>query len=116
VGLAPLYFRLVRRGGVIARSVQLIGLSWRDPEPLISEYLDVIAPPQDVAAVRDECLRALVEEYSWQELVLGLTAAGPQWRSSLAALKLTSGCYVRELDRSISYQANLVGGFEVYLR
>jgi CelD/BcsL family acetyltransferase involved in cellulose biosynthesis len=116
VGLAPLYFRLVRRGGVIARSVQLIGLSWRDPEPLISEYLDVIAAPQDAAAVRDACLRVLVEECAWQELVLGLTAAGPQWRSSLAARAPPSGCYVRELDRSISYQANLTGGFDSYLQ
>src|SRR5689334_8701695 len=37
VGLVPLYFRHVRRGGcVVAKSVQVIGLSWRDPEPLIS--------------------------------------------------------------------------------
>ncbi len=116
VGLAPLYFRRVTRGGLVARSAQLIGLSWRDPEPLISEYLDVIAAPQDVTAVRDACLRLLVEECSWQELVLGLTAAGPQWRASLTALRLPSECYVRELDRSTSYQANLLGGFESYLR
>ena len=44
VGLAPLYHRRVLRGGLVpALSVQVIGLSWRDPEPLISEYLDVIA-------------------------------------------------------------------------
>ena len=45
VGLAPLYHRTLRRTGLVrARSVQMIGIAWRDPEPLISEYLDVIAP------------------------------------------------------------------------
>jgi CelD/BcsL family acetyltransferase involved in cellulose biosynthesis len=116
VGLAPLYHRRVRRGGLTARSVQLIGLSWRDPEPLISQYLDVIAAPQDTAAVRDACVRVLAEEPAWQELVVGLSAAGPRWRESLAAGETTARYYVRELDRSVSYQANLASGFHAYLR
>ena len=116
VGLAPLYFRHVRRGGLVARSVQLIGLAWRDPKPLISEYLDVIATPNDAAEVRDACLRVLLsEEPAWQELVFGLTAAGPQWRESVAAHGPTHGYYIRQLDRSISYQASLGGDFHAYL-
>ena len=117
VGLAPLYWRIVRRGGLVfARSVQMIGLSWRDPAPLISEYLDVIAAQQDVAAVREACVRELLEESDWQELVIGLTAVGEQWRDTINARMPDRSHYVRELDRSTSYQANLVHGFGLYLK
>ena len=117
VGLAPLYHRLVMRGGlVLARSVQVIGLSWRDPEPLISEYLDVIASPENLGAVRHACLRVLLDEPDWTELVIGFSAAGEQWREAFARLTPAGGHYVRELDRSVSYQADLAQGFGAYLR
>lgn len=117
VGLAPLYHRLVMRGGVLlAHSVQVIGLSWRDPEPLISEYLDVIASPGDLAALRAACLRALLEEPAWTEIVIGFTSAGEQWRDAFTLGAPSRGHYVRELDRSVSYQANLSRGFLTYVR
>ena len=117
VGLAPLYCRLVMRGGlVLTRSVQVIGLSWRDPEPLISEYLDVIASPEDLGAVRHACLRALLDEPAWTELVVGLTTAGEQWREAFARGAPSRGHYARELDRSVSYQADLACGFGEYLK
>ena len=44
VGVAPHYRRRVLRSGVLpATSVQPIGVSWRDPAALISEYLDIVA-------------------------------------------------------------------------
>ena len=117
VGLAPLYTRLVMRGGlVLARSVQMIGLSWRDPEPLISEYLDVIAAPEALGAVRQACLRVLLQEPAWTEVVIGFTAAGVQWRDAFVLDAPARGYYVRELDRSVSYQADLSQGFVAYLR
>lgn len=117
VGLAPLYRRLVMRGGLLlTRSVQLIGLSWRDPEPLISEYLDVIGSPEDLGALRDACLRVLFEEPAWTELVVGLTAAGEQWRDAFTRGAPSRGHYARELDRAVSYQADLACGFGAYLR
>ncbi len=117
VGLAPLYHRWVLRGGVlIARSVQMIGLSWRDPEPLISEYLDVIAAPEDLADVRYACLCVLLEEPAWNELVVGLTAGGEEWRAAIARRAPFGAYYVRELDKAVSYQADLAQGFESYLR
>jgi len=116
VGLAPLYHRLVMRGVLLAHSVQVIGLSWRDSEPLISEYLDVIAAPQDLGAVRHACLRLLLDEPAWTELVIGYSAAGQQWRDAFARLAPARGHYVRELDRSVSYQADLAQGFGPYLR
>jgi hypothetical protein len=117
VGLAPLYRRLVIRGGLmLARSVQVMGLSWRDPEPLISVYLDVIAPAEDLGAVRQACLGVLLDEPAWTEVVIGLTAAGEQWRDAFTRGAPSRGHYVRELDRSVSYQADLAGGFGAYLK
>jgi hypothetical protein len=40
----------VRGGFVPTRSVQFLGLSWRDDLPLISEYLDVIAAARILSA------------------------------------------------------------------
>lgn len=116
VGLAPLYHRRVVRGGLLlAHSVQVIGFSWRDPVPLISEYLDVIASPQDLHTVRNECARVLLDQGAWTELVIGFTAAGAEWRDVLSRQAPSRGHYTRELDRSVSYQADLTQGFAAYL-
>jgi CelD/BcsL family acetyltransferase involved in cellulose biosynthesis len=117
VGLAPLYQRRVLRAGFVrALSVQMIGLSWRDPVPLVSEYLDVIATPADLEAVRDECVRVLLERPGWTEVVIGFTAVGRQWREAFARRLPVTGHYVRELDPSVSYHADLSRGFAAYLR
>ena len=84
VGVAPLYRRRVVRHGLLpATSVQLIGLSWRDPAPPISEYLDVVAIVEEADAVRRACMRAMLDETAWTEWVIGFTAAGTQWRDCL---------------------------------
>jgi len=117
VGLAPLYRRRVLRSGFLpARSVQLIGLSWREPGPLISEYLDVIAPACELEAVREACLCTLLGEVDWTEFVIGLTLTGAQWRSALARVAPEAEPYVREVDRTVSYHADLGAGFAAYLR
>jgi len=117
VGLAPLYRRLVVRAGIVrTRSVQVIGLSWRDPVPLISEYLDVIASPEDLDAVRNECMRVLLGRPAWTELVIGLTAAGGEWRDAFSRRVPPGSHYARELDRSVSYHADLAQGFAAYLK
>ena len=117
VGLVPLYRRRVVRGGLLpARSVQVIGLSWRQPGPLISEYLDVIAPASELEPVREACLRTLLGEPDWTEFVIGLTERGPQWQAALARSMPQGEHYLRELDRSTTYQADLRAGFSAYLR
>ena len=117
VGVAPLYRRRVVRHGLLpATSVQLIGLSWRDPAPPISEYLDVVAIVEEADAVRRACMRAMLDETAWTEWVIGFTAAGTQWRDAFARLELGVRQYVRDIDPSVSYQADLSGGFSGYLR
>jgi CelD/BcsL family acetyltransferase involved in cellulose biosynthesis len=117
VGVAPLYrHRVVRSRFLPAISVQLIGVSWRDPGPLISEYLDIVAAPAEVDTVRRACARLLLAERAWSECVIGFTAAGRQWCEVFAGAELDQRHYVRDLDPLISYQADLSGGFEDYLR
>jgi Acetyltransferase (GNAT) domain len=115
VGIAPLYRRLVLRHGLFpTRSVQLIGLSWRDPQTVISEYLDVVACVDEVQAVRRACARVLAEEQSWSEWVIGFTAASSEWCDAFAGSAQPQ--YVRDLDCLVSYQADLSSGFGAYLR
>jgi CelD/BcsL family acetyltransferase involved in cellulose biosynthesis len=115
VGVAPLYRRRVVRHGLLpTSSVQLIGLSWRDTTP-ISEYLDVVATADEADAVRRACVRAMLDEAAWTEWVIGFTAAGTQWRDAFARLELGQHQYVRDVDPSVSYQADLSGGFNGYL-
>lgn len=117
VGLAPLYHRRLRRIGVVpTHSVQMIGIAWRDPEPLISEYLDVIAAAPDLAAVRDACVAHLVAQPGWNELVIAFTGTGAEWGAAYQRHAAAAGRYVRELDRSVTYQADLRQGFESYLK
>lgn len=115
VGFAPLYCRRLLRGGVLpVRSIQMIGLAWRDSYPLISEYLDVIAAAEDVEEVRAACVSAILELKDWTEFVLGFTEAAVNWRNSLVAGS-HGVCHVRERDRSIAYEADLSNGFTSYL-
>jgi CelD/BcsL family acetyltransferase involved in cellulose biosynthesis len=117
VGVAPLYRRRVVRSRVLpATSVQLIGASWRDPGPMISEYLDVIAIAAETDTVRRACVQALLSERAWSEWVIGCTAAGREWCEAFARPDGGQPQYVRDLDRLVSYQADLSHGFGPYLR
>jgi CelD/BcsL family acetyltransferase involved in cellulose biosynthesis len=117
VGVAPLYERAVVRARFIrARSIQLIGYTFRDSGPLISEYLDVIAAPDDLEEVRDACVRTLVAEVNWTELVIGFTAAAQGWKDSIGRAASPRSYYARELARSVSYHADLSRGFPEYLK
>jgi CelD/BcsL family acetyltransferase involved in cellulose biosynthesis len=117
VGVAPLYRRRVVRSRLFpATSVQLIGVSWRDPGPQMSEYLDVLATTEETDTVRRTCARILLSERAWTEWVIGFTAAGRQWCDAFGRSERGQRQYVRDLDPLVSYQADLSCGFEGYLR
>ena len=117
VGVAPLYRRrVVRRRVLPATSVQLIGVSWRDPGHVISEYLDVVATAAETDTVRRACAGALLGERTWTEWVIGLTAASRQWCDVFARTEMGRNPYVRDVDPLVSYQADLSTGFDGYLR
>ena len=117
IGLVPLYRQHVLRNGFLpAQSLQVMGLAWRDPEPLISEYLDVIGAQQDLTQLREACVQHLLADPHWSEFVIGFSAAGAQWREAFERSPGSERHYVRELDRSIAYQADLGCGFAAYLQ
>jgi hypothetical protein len=117
VGVAPFYRRRVTRGGVLpATSVQLMGVSWRHPGHLISEYLDIVATTAETDTVRRACARVLLGERTWTEWVIGFTAASRQWCDVVARTEAGQHRYVRDVDPLVSYQADLSHGFEGYLR
>ena len=116
IGVAPLYQRVVlRRGLVPARSVQLIGHSWRDPTPPVAIYLDIIARRGEADAVRHACMRELFDNGHWSEFAIGYTPVGGLWRAAAAGRDPVSH-YVRELDRAVSFQVDLSVGFSRYLQ
>jgi CelD/BcsL family acetyltransferase involved in cellulose biosynthesis len=117
VGVAPLYRRRVVRIRVLpATSVQLIGVSWRDPGQVISEYLDIVATAAETDTVRRACAGVLLGERTWTEWVIGFTAASRQWCDVFARTEPGQNRYVREVDPSVSYQADLGRGFDGYVR
>lgn len=114
VGFAPLYRRTLRRAVLVpTHSVQVMGLAWRETRPLISEYLDVIAPAAEIDAVRNACVCNLLEEGDWSEFVIGLSDCTGKWHAGFAG---APQLYARDLDRSTSYHADLTAGFAAYLR
>ncbi len=114
VGLAPLYRRTLRRALLVpTHSVQVMGLAWREARPLISEYLDVIAPVAEIEAVRSACVRGLLEEGDWSEFVIGFSDSTAKWHAEFAG---APQLYARDLDRATSYHADLSAGFAAYLR
>ncbi|MBS0377856.1 MAG: GNAT family N-acetyltransferase [Proteobacteria bacterium] len=116
VGLVPVYRRRLLRSGVLpAESVQMMGLAWRDSEPLISEYLDVIARPEHVEGVRRTFVSDLLLQDSWTEFVVGFTPHASAWIREYMGSGGVSRHYARQLDQSVSYQADLSAGFQAYL-
>jgi len=116
VGAAPLYRkREFRRRVIPVNSVQLVGLSWRDSERIVSEYMDVVAEPDHVESVRSACIGQLIRDGGWSEFSIGFTAASSEWADAFSDVARSCGCYVRELDSSISHQASLGEGFPKYL-
>jgi hypothetical protein len=116
VGVAPFYRTRTLHRVVPARSIQFIGQSWRDPLPLISEYLGVIAAREEASEVRRACMQQLLDDDGWTELVVGYTDSPHEWKHGLAGGANGTHQYMREMDHVVSYQADFSSGFDAYLR
>ena len=71
---------------------------------------------EDLAAVRDACIAHLVAQPHWNEFVVAFTGTGAELARVLPAACAACGQYVRELDRSVTYQADLSPGVWSYLK
>ncbi len=115
VGLAPFYVHRVRlRGPIPCRRIELIGMAWRNPQVVFSEYLDLIAAREHVEAVL-----AAVGDWlggvSWQDLVLCCTRTD-SLVARLARERLTASSLLREVDPMIGHCVPLRGHFDEYVQ
>ncbi|AMN47452.1 hypothetical protein ACG33_10145 [Steroidobacter denitrificans] len=115
VGIAPFYCRSESRKVFFpTTTVQLVGMSWRNPDVQLSEYLDIVATKDAYLGVQKACIKYIKELYAHPEIIIVSTRAPNMW---VEALEHRFGCasYTRSVDASISYQADIDGGFSVYL-
>jgi hypothetical protein len=116
VGLAPFYsHKVVMRKLLRSQRLELIGIAWRDPRAMFSDYLDIIAD----RTFRDEVIAAiaawLAEQPFWDELALCCTKRDGV-AAQLAAERLTRYAYVREVDPYSGWWAQLPASFQDYVR
>lgn len=113
VGVAPLYSAQERLGGVLpVRVLRLLGTGW----PHVPTDLDLLAAPQDAAAVG----RAVAEQLraaqsSWDLLDLWPVASGAPGAAALARALQHGGLAVSDEPAHESRHAPLPPSFEAYL-
>ena len=115
VGIAPLYRVRAGRKLLPVRSLQFIGISWRDSNALISEYLDFISAPGDRDPVRAAFLRHLLSHGAWSELIVSYTRNPCAWAEAFGKSLGNGAFHTRTIERCVSYQADLSAGFQPYL-
>lgn len=115
VGLAPFYARtVVVRGFLRPRRIELLGIAWREPRAVFSDYLDFIAARNHESAVLDALAAWLAAEPDWDEMALCCTKkSGLAWR--FAAEHLAGLAYVREVDPMNAWCARLPAHFDEYV-
>lgn len=114
VGLAPFYSRKALVRGVLhPRRMELIGTCWRTPRAAFSDYLDIIAVPEQ----REQVVETLVQWLKcaqWEELVVCCTRRGSV-ADVLAQRFLSRIARVREVDPLSGWCAALPERFETYV-
>jgi len=116
VGIAPFYCRREwRKGFLLTTTVQLVGMSWRNLEVQLTEYLDIVATEDDYPAVQKICIERIKEQYPYSELIIVSTRKSDVWMRVLKQQAVGRSSYVRVTDESVSRQADLADGFSAYL-
>ncbi|MGH8276783.1 MAG: GNAT family N-acetyltransferase, partial [Steroidobacteraceae bacterium] len=115
VGLAPFYSRRVSVRRILRSCrIELIGIAWRDPSAVFSDYLDLIVAPPHCDAVLALIASWLAAQTFWQELVFACIR-----QDSLASMfvrtHLAGIAYVREVDGLNAWSARLPKQFEDYI-
>ncbi len=115
VGIGPFYRRrVVVRRVLRVRRLELIGIAWRDPRAVYSDYLDVIATLGREAQVVAALVDWLAADSGWDELVLCcMRPIGPGALLAKAAHRRLG--LVREVDPIVGWRAPLPARFDEYL-
>lgn len=116
VGIAPFYARtVVARRMLSSRRLELIGIAWRGPEAMFSDYLDIIADRERRDAVIEALDEWLEAQPFWDELALCCTKRDGV-AARLATERLGRWTYVREVDPLTGWCARLPPRFEDYVQ
>lgn len=117
VGLMPMVSVMSRSfGPVRLRTLQGLGTTFADSRGIVSEYQDAIAAPVHLQAVRGAIAAAMISMDGQDDIVVAWTEFGGEWVAAFSEARGASRSKIRIEDPSISYQAELNGGFEAYLR
>ena len=115
IGLAPFYrHRVLVRGLLRLRRLELIGTAWRNAGAAFSDYLDILADRTD----RESVLEALAEwlkTSEWDELALCCLRRGGA-ADAFATMHLPRIASVREVDPLTGWRAQLPARFEDYVQ
>ncbi|HUN25888.1 MAG TPA: GNAT family N-acetyltransferase [Steroidobacteraceae bacterium] len=115
VALAPFYSRRVLARGLLrGRRVEILGIAWRDPHTVFSDYLDLIVAREHGAAAIARIAAWLEAERFWDELVLACT---PRDGLACALVRghLAGRALIREVDPASAWCACLPATFEEYV-
>jgi len=115
VGIAGLYAQRVRRLPLTDfRSIQFVGACWRTNIAMLSEYLEPIVESQQSEKVTRELLTHLAN-LQWDEFVCELTLRDGPFAAEVRSWCSRNGWYLRELDETVSYQAEISSGFDAFI-
>jgi CelD/BcsL family acetyltransferase involved in cellulose biosynthesis len=116
VGMMTVIAGPAKRRGMSFRVANIAGAFVRDSRGMLSEYLDVVAARGYEDEVRRLCTASLLGRENPREFGISMTGATDAWTHVLGNLQGSGKGYVRVLDRARSYQVDLSGGFDAYLR
>ena len=116
LGLAPFYSHaVVIRHVLRVQRLELIGVAWRDPRAVFSEYLDIIGDRQYRGEIVAAVGRWLAAQRFWDDLALCCCkpdGVAPQ----LVAEQLKGWTHVRAVDPMVGWCARLPSSFEHYVQ
>lgn len=112
-GRASLFRRPVRIKRLPFRSLELLGNLWRGPATFRSEFLDVLAEPDDRQAVTEAFLYWLREERDWDLMPAMDLAADGLLAPALESAPAFAGMCTHEAEAS-SFEVRIEGTLEDY--
>lgn len=117
VGIAPFSMRRYSHKGLLTKSrLELLGQLWREPESVMSEYLDVLIDDNYVEVVEAAFIDHLIQDADWDELVAANTRDDSVVKRVLKMISPRLDCHLRETDALVGYAADLSMGSENYIR
>ncbi|MCZ8133155.1 MAG: GNAT family N-acetyltransferase [Steroidobacteraceae bacterium] len=112
-GAAPLFRDLQMYGPFLSRRLQLVGNVWRGAPTMRTEYLKLLAHPENETDQLDRLLDELLRDPAWDECILSdLDEASPTARRVAEHPGLRRHCQVRVVARFVGYAVHTGSGLQ----